>query len=153
MNIYKTPEWSRLVSLYMTYAWSVSLRAAVSLGPAYIQTSPAPPWQRLPISMNTMLPRQPVLLILSLSQVTTGVWRSAKLIISSWPVWFWGLRLFKATTWIPKALILDPTSSGNIYTTHTESIRMDKVKITDRQKNDFWHKWWLHRLDHLTGTL
>ena len=121
--------------------WSVSLRAAVSFGPAYIHTSPGPPWQRLPISMNTMFPRQPVLLILSLSQVTMGVEGSAKLMMSSCPGWLSLPRLLKAMTWRPKALTLDPTSSGRMYTAHTESVRGKKRRGGDgveyRSNNKF----------------
>ena len=74
---------------------NVSLSAAVSLGPAYIQISPGPPLHLRPISMNTMLPRQPVRLILSRSQVTIGV-GSAGLIMSSCPGWFSDILLFSA---------------------------------------------------------
>ena len=71
-----------------TYVRKVSLSAAVSLGPAYIHINPGPPLHLRPISINTMLPRQPVRLILSLSQVIMGEVGSAGLMMSSCPGWF-----------------------------------------------------------------
>lgn len=66
-------------SLPTPYLWSVSLRAWASLNPVYIQTRPGPPSHLRPISINTRWPVFPVLLILSLSQETSGVEGSAGL--------------------------------------------------------------------------
>ena len=106
-----------------TYLWSVSLSACASFWyPVYIQTNPGPPSHLLPISMKTRCPVFPVLLILSLSHVTTGVW-SLGLMMSSCPMETFGIPLRRARMCRPRMPLFEPTSSGRMYTGHTESER------------------------------
>ena len=119
-----------------THLCNVSRRACASSTPAYIHTSPGPPWHRRPISINTRFPVFPVLRILSLSHDKTGLEVSAGLKMLSRPMVLFGTPLWRASTFIPIMVHREPTSSGSMYTAQTESkeetVREESMRMKEK---------------------